>query len=345
VPESTSRQERQNRYGELIHRLNQRYHAEWVRAELLSNELDGLRQSRLGRLVAWYHRLKRRLWLATHDTRLPLTERAMAYVPPAEVPLPTSRVSIVIPFRDCPELLGNCLRSLRAGTYHNYEVVLVNNGSIDPRTLRLLDRLKQRRRYRVVDCLEPFNFSRLCNMGARQARGEHLLFLNNDTEVLTCDWLEQLLRIGADPRIGVVGSTLLYPDRTIQHAGLFPRADGHWVHPYRGHPGDDPGDEGELRLVRSVPAVTAACLLIKRALFLELGGFDERYPVSNNDVDLCERVRDKGLVVSISPHARLIHYEGLSRGVSIEAPARVIHRVINQTTRPSGTPVPPVGPR
>jgi GT2 family glycosyltransferase len=213
------------------------------------------------------------------------------------------------------------LRSLRASTYRNFEVVLVDNGSTDPRTLRLLARLRERRRCRVVACPEPFNFSRLCNLGASTASGDYLVFLNNDTEVLARDWLEQLLRIGGDPSVGVVGATLLYPDRTIQHAGLFPRADGLWVHPYRGLPGDHAGDGGELRVARCVPAVTAACLLVRRALFGELGGFDERFPVTYNDVDLCRRVRERGLSVVVSPEARLFHYEGLSRGFTADTPA------------------------
>jgi GT2 family glycosyltransferase len=245
--------------------------------------------------------------------------RAEPYTP-VPAPRPTSLVSIVIPFRDRPELLRNCLRSLRASRYRHFEVILVDNGSADLRTRRLLDRLRSCRRYRVIDCPGEFNFSQLCNAGVRHARGEHLLFLNNDTQVLDRDWLDQLLAVAGDPAVGVVGATLLYPDHTIQHTGLFPRADGLWVHPYRGRPEDEPGEGGELRLIRSVPAVTAACLLIRRELFDSLGGFDERFPVAFNDVDLCARVRDRGLHVVITPHARLLHYEGLSRGYTVDRP-------------------------
>jgi GT2 family glycosyltransferase len=270
-----------------------------------------------GRVVAWLQRLKRRLWPSAPVPEPPITERAVPYAAPPDLPPITGRVSIVIPFRDRPELLRNCLRSLCDSTCRAFEVILVDNGSTDPRTLRLLARLRERRRYRVVACPEPFNFSRLCNLGASAASGEYLVFLNNDTEVLARDWLEQLLRIGVDPAVGVVGATLLYPDRTIQHAGLFPRADGLWVHPYRGLPADQ---VGELRVARCVPAVTGACLLVRRALFAELGGFDTRFPVAYNDVDLCRRVRDRGLSVVISPEARLFHYEGLSRGFSADRP-------------------------
>ena len=246
----------------------------------------------------------------------------MPYIPPAALSAPAGRVSIIIPLKDQPELLRNCLRSLQATTYRDFEVVLVDNGSTDPRTLRLLETLQRRPRYHVVADPGPFNFARLCNAGATAAAGEFFLFLNNDTEVLDRGWLEELLRIAADPKVGIVGATLLYPDRTIQHAGLFPRSDGLWVHPYRGLPAEYAGDGDELRGARCVPAVTAACLLIRKSLFDCLRGFNERFPVAYNDVDLCQRVRSMGHAVVITPDARLLHYEGLSRGFTVDAPPR-----------------------
>ena len=322
MAERASRRERRNPYAGLIHLLNRRYHREWVRAEHLQNELDGMRRSPPWRSVAWLRHVKR--WLFPAKPSEPrLAMQAAAYLPSTSPPCPPIFVSIVIPFRDQPELLRNCLRSLRSSTVHRFEVVLVDNGSTDVRTLRLLKRLPSRR-FRVVACPGEFNFSRLCNEGARHARGDALLFLNNDTEVLARDWLERLLALAADPAVGVAGATLLYPDRTIQHAGLFPRTDGTWVHPYRGRPENELGDAGELRLTRCVPAVTAACLLMRRDVFDAVGGFDERLPVAFNDVDLCTRVRQRGLLVVISPHARLLHYEGLSRGYAPDlSPVRV----------------------
>jgi GT2 family glycosyltransferase len=321
MPERIAQRERQKPHRELIHLLNQRYHAEWERAERLQAELDGLKRSVPGRLLVWLRSWKRRL----RPSAMPrITERAVPYTLLTGVPLPSGRVSIVIPFRDRPELMRNCLRSLRTSTYRDYEVVLVDNGSTEARTLRLLARLRRSSRYRVIDSPGEFNFARLCNTGAAAASGEHLLFLNNDTEVLARDWLERLLSIGADRTVGVVGATLLYPDRTIQHVGIFPRGDGRWVHPYRGLPHDHPGDDGELRIARCVPAVTAACLLVRRSLFAELGGFDERFPVAYNDVDLCLRVRQRGLSVVVTPEARLFHYESLSRGFSLDHPANCV---------------------
>ncbi|HSQ56119.1 MAG TPA: glycosyltransferase, partial [Gemmata sp.] len=129
MPERTERRVRRNPHGELIHLLNQRYHAEWVRAELLQNELDGLRRSRAGRLIAWIKRLKERLRPSRPIPEPEITEQAVPYVPSTDLPPPAGRVSIVIPFRDQPELLRNCLRSLRSTTYRDFEAVLVDNGS------------------------------------------------------------------------------------------------------------------------------------------------------------------------------------------------------------------------
>jgi O-antigen biosynthesis protein len=318
MSERTTRRRRGNPYAGLIHMLNQRYHAEWQRAELLQNELTGRENSKVARAAEFVRRLVRRF--VPHPAIVPkvITERAEPYRG-GPYPLPNATVSIVIPFRDRPELLRNCLRSLRLSTHSKTEIVLVDNGSEDPRTARLLANIGAKRNIKLVRCDEEFNFARLCNLGARKATGDHLLFLNNDTEVLTRRWLERMLVLTADPTVGAVGATLLYPDRTIQHAGLFPRSDGAWVHPYRGEPADAPGAEGELRTVRSVPAVTAACLLMRRAVFDELNGFDEDLQNSFNDVDLCRRVRATGRKVLITPRARLLHYEGLSRAFAVEA--------------------------
>jgi GT2 family glycosyltransferase len=299
---------RHGRYRDLIHLLNQRYRREWERAEALQAELTRLRGSPLGRLIAWFRRTKRALlpppaepaylpWTGVSPARTEATAR------------PLGRVSIIIPFRDRLELLQNCLHSLRASTYGNSEVILVDNGSRERRTQRYLWRLSGRPGVQVMHSPGPFNFSRLCNQCACRATGEYVLFLNNDTEVLTPDWLERLLLLERHPEIGVVGATLLYPDGRIQHAGIFPRSD-------RGCS----ADYGELRRVRSVPAVTGACLLMRRDQFLLFGGFDEQLPLTFGDVDLCRRVRERGLLVVVTPHARLLHFESVSRGYLVDQP-------------------------
>jgi GT2 family glycosyltransferase len=304
---------------ELIHHLNRRYHLEWERAERLEVELARARRWGLWPALELLRRLKRRLRPPVADLTSGLLPWPLQTV--TEIPgEPVGRVSIIIPFRDRPELLRNCLRSLRVSSYGRFEVVLVNNGSAEPRTQRYLWRLEGLRRVRLVDCPGPFNFSRLCNEGARRAAGDHLLFLNNDTEVLTPDWLERLLLVERHPEVGAVGATLLYPDRTIQHAGIFPHRDGRWVHAYRGRPHDDAGDHGELGHVRAVPAVTAACLLVRREQFAALGGFDERFATTFGDVDLCRRVREEGRLVVMTPHARLLHFESLTRGYAPDEP-------------------------
>jgi O-antigen biosynthesis protein len=308
------------RYRHLIHLLNQRYHEQWERAERLEQEVAELRTRWLGGPLAWLRYLKRRLRPARYAGRPSSRPGELRDVPCqrlAELPGPVSgRVSIIIPFKDRPELLRGCLRSLRRTAHRDFEVVLVDNGSEEERTRCFLG--KARRRRVVVECPGEFNFARLCNAGARAARGEFLLFLNNDTEVLHPGWLERLLRVARRPDVGVVGATLLYPDGTIQHAGLFPRAGGVWVHGYRGLTPDAPGDRGELGYVRTVPAVTGACLLIGREFFEELGGFDERLPTTYNDVDLCLRARARGRLVAVTPHARLLHFEAISRGYTTD---------------------------
>jgi GT2 family glycosyltransferase len=342
----------------LIHLLNQRYRVEFDRAERLRAQLVDIKASRAWRLLIWLRSLKAflsalsaslrfnfhrrdaedaekkesspvatsvasKLFQLVGQTFLSGLFRADRNVCPTgfeTVSRPQGRVSIVIPFKDQVDLLHGCLTSLERSSYRRFEVILVDNGSSAPRTRRYLQRLQQRRRRHVVTAPGPFNFSRLCNLGAEQARGDYLLFLNNDTEVLAPDWLEHVLIVAQQPQTGIVGATLLYPDLTIQHAGMVPQPGGAWQHVYRGCPFGYDGEHGELRSVREAPAVTGACLLIGRDLFLELGGFDERLPVTHNDVDLCRRVRERGLRVLVTPHAQLLHYESLSRGYTAELP-------------------------
>jgi GT2 family glycosyltransferase len=283
------------KHRELIHRLNQRYFQEWQRAELLAQQLAG--RSLWARVRHWWRR---------KQTRLPAGERVLA---PGDVP--PGLVSVIVPFRDQYSLLRACLRSLR-GSARVSEIILVDNGSQHPRMRQYL----QRTRHTVVSLPEPFNFSRLCNAGAGVASGEWLLFLNNDTEALHPDWIEQMLRLAVHPDVGPVGATLVYPDGSIQHAGLHPDSAGRWVHVHRHQPAHAPA----LAHSRTVPAVSAACLLIHREKWDRLGGFNECLPVTYNDVDFCLRARQNGWKTAICAQARLIHYEGLTRGFSGDSP-------------------------
>jgi GT2 family glycosyltransferase len=309
-----------NRYRDLIHQLNQRYHEQWERAERLEKELEQARSGWLGSLLARLRHVKRFFRPIRYAGRPTSRPGELRDVPWERLDEETGSiagtVSIIIPFKDQVDLLRGCLRSLRRGSYRDVEVVLVDNGSEQARTRRYLQRV----RHRVVDCSGPFNFSWLCNEGAKRAEGNYLLFLNNDIEVLSPDWLERLLGLACRPDVGVVGATLLYPDRTIQHAGLFPRPDGRWIHGYRGLPVDAAGDQGELGHIRTVLAVTGACMMLRRDFFWELRGFDERLPITYGDVELCCRARQRGRKVVVTPHARLIHFEALSRGYTSDRP-------------------------
>jgi len=306
-------------FRESLHELNQRYKQAWDRAERLQDELDHIKNSRAYRFVCWLKRISG-LWKGARrcvPSRRLSPEFASEFLD-HDLASPIGSVTILIPFKDHLDLLRNCIRSIRHSSYRDVEIVLLDNGSTCPRTLRYLAKGQAHDHFKVIPCPGPFNFSRVCNLGARRASGAFLLFLNNDTEVMNRDWLDHLLQLGNHESVGIVGATLLYPDRTLQHVGVFPDEGGGWTHKYRGFPADYSGEFDELMHPRTVPAVTGACLMIRRSLFTELGGFNEAYPLTFNDIDLCRRVWQRGLRVAITPHARLWHFESLSRGYSRE---------------------------
>jgi GT2 family glycosyltransferase len=225
-------------------------------------------------------------------------------------------VSIIIPTRDRVDLLRRCIESIECKTsYQNYEIIIVDNGSEDPTTLYYL----RSTRHRVLKFDEPFNFSRLNNFGAAHAKGEHLLFLNNDTEVADDHWLEAMLEHSQRPEVGMVGALLLYPSRDrshrmIQHAGVNVGVGGVAGHAFKYLPADRDNYFNLHRVVRNCSAVTAACAMIRRSVFGDVGGFDERLKVAFGDVDLCLRAREKGYLVIYTPHAILYHHETATRG-------------------------------
>jgi GT2 family glycosyltransferase len=219
-------------------------------------------------------------------------------------------VSIVIPIRDRVTLLRRCLDAVRAWTEPSrYEVIVVDHASVEPETQRFLAACG----HRVVPAAGDFNFARLNNLGVRHASGTHLLFLNNDTEPLHRGWLTALLEWSQQPEIGAVGAKLYYPDGRLQHVGIALGVGAGAAQLHRGSPGAHRGYFDSALVVRNCSAVTAACLMTRRAVFEEAGGFDERFAVDFNDVDYCLRVGRLGYRVLFTPHARLLHHEFSTR--------------------------------
>lgn len=231
------------------------------------------------------------------------------------LPAPPPRVSVVVPTRDSPAMLRRCVDSVVGTTrYDGFEVLVVNNRSGDPAALSCLAELSARPGVRVLDYDRPFNFAAINNFAAQHAGGEVLCLLNDDTEVLTPDWLEEMVGRLLQPGVGVVGARLLYPDGTLQHAGDLLGLGDVAIHAHAHLSADEPGYMGRAMLAQEVSAVTAACMVVRADLYRRLGGLDaEALPVAFNDVDFCLRVQAAGLRVVFTPHAELIHHESASR--------------------------------
>ena len=229
-------------------------------------------------------------------------------------------VSVIIPTVDSPDLIRRCVDDLLGKTdYPNKEIILVDNGSTDPRTLSLYEQWKASGAVSIIPFDRPFNYSVACNLGARAARGDFLLFLNNDIEVINPDWLRELVRWGDRPGVGVVGTKLIYPSGAIQHAGVglqnlgtlmfFRCSDDVQTAPTE-------AVFGTPNHYRNVSALIGACQLLKRGLFDEIGGYDERSLIACSDVILCLRASKLGYRNFYTPYAALIHHEGSTRGRS-----------------------------
>ena len=227
---------------------------------------------------------------------------------------PHALASIIIPTRNGAKLVRQCIDSIRQKTtYAPYEILLVDNGSDEKSSLDYFRALRDEGVVRLLEDPRPFNFSRLNNEAAGEARGEYLVFLNNDIEVITPEWLGELVSHAQRPEIGAVGAKLWYPNETIQHAGLVLVA-GLAGHAHHGRKRGDHGYFSRASLTQSLSAVTAACVCMRRKLFEEVGGFDETLAVAFNDVDLCLRIQAAGYRNLYTPHAELYHHESASRG-------------------------------
>lgn len=233
-------------------------------------------------------------------------------------------VSIIIPFKDQVGYLQKCLKSIQTKTrYPNYEIILVNNRSQDPATQEFLAALKTKNyklQTNVINYPQPFNFSSLNNFAVQHAKGEYLLFLNNDTKIINENWLEALLEHAQRPEIAAVGAKLLYPDQTIQHAGIIMGIAGTCSHAFRHVSDFTHGYLGQLDVIRNVSAVTGACLMMSREKFNKLKGFDPHFKIAYQDVDLCLRALQAGYLNLYTPFARLYHYEGKTRDPNKPAP-------------------------
>lgn len=226
-------------------------------------------------------------------------------------------VSVIIPFRDNPWFLRACVDSLvTTATGVRLDVILVDNGSSEPETAALLDRLEGRPRMTILRDPRPFNWAALNNAAAAHARGDVLLFLNDDVEARAPGWVAALSSHALRPHVGAAGARLLYPNGSVQHVGVALGVAGPAVHLLAGLPGDEPGYLGMAQLTRDVSAVTGACLATRGEVFERLGGFDEALGVECSDIDYCLKARASGLRIVCEANVDLVHHESPSRGTS-----------------------------
>jgi GT2 family glycosyltransferase len=229
-------------------------------------------------------------------------------------------VSIIVPFRDEPALLTQCVESLcEAPGYDRFELLLVDNGSVLPETATLLDQLSEHPRVLLLEEPGPFNWSAINNDAAAASNGDLLLFMNNDVEASTEGWLLPMVEHAQRPDVGAVGARLLYPSRTIQHAGVVLGMCNAAAHVLQDLPEDHPGYLTWAWMTRNCTAVTGACMMTPRGLFEQLGGFDADLPVAFNDIDYCLRLRQQGKLVVYTPLAELVHHESRTRGHTDDA--------------------------
>lgn len=228
------------------------------------------------------------------------------------------KISIVIPNKDHTEDLRRCIKSIvEKSTWENYEIIIVENNSETKEIFSYYDELKNNPQIKIVTYEGAFNYSKINNLGVSQADGEYVLLLNNDTQVITVNWMEELLMYAQRQDVGAVGGKLYYGDKTIQHAGVViglgaHRTAGH-VH-YR-QKRENLGYMGRLCYAQNMTAVTGACLMVKRSLYEEAGGLEEEFAVSLNDVDFCLKLRRMGYLNVFTPFAELYHFESISRGL------------------------------
>ena len=228
------------------------------------------------------------------------------------------KISIVIANKDHESDLRRCITSiLEKSTYDNYEIIVVENNSETPEIWEYYEKLRGDGRVKVVTYEGSFNYSAVNNLGVREAEGEYILLLNNDTQVITVNWMEELLMYAQREDVGAVGAKLYYGDKTIQHAGVVLALGAHRTagHSHYGQHRENLGYMGRLCYAQNVSAVTGACLMVAKELYWKVGGLDESFAVSLNDVDFCIKLREAGYLNVFTPFAELYHFESVSRGL------------------------------
>jgi len=232
-------------------------------------------------------------------------------------PNPEPKVSLIIPTRNSHKILRICVESiLKKTTYKNYEIIVVNNQSDEKESLDYLDEINHQERIQVLNYEKPFNYSALNNFAVNHTEGEIVGLVNNDIEVISPEWLEEMVQHAIKPEIGAVGAKLLYPNNTIQHAGVILGVGGVAEHSHKGFFSTHHGYCARLSLVQTLSSVTAACLLVKRKIYEKVNGLEEdKLPIAFNDVDFCLRLQDAGYRNVWTPYAELYHHESISRGI------------------------------
>jgi O-antigen biosynthesis protein len=237
--------------------------------------------------------------------------RILFKLPPIPPP-----VTIIIPTKNNHQMLERCVQSILSKTdYPNFELLVVDNNSDDQQTLAYFDELEKKDRITLIKDERPFNFSAINNKAVQLSKGDFILFLNDDTEVIIPGWLLEMVGIALQPGVGAVGAKLIYPNETIQHAGVILGIGGVGGHVHKRMSINNFGYYGRAALTQELSAVTAACMLLKKKVFEEVGGFDEEnLAIAFNDIDLCLKMRDKGYRIVFTPFAQLFHHESVSRG-------------------------------
>lgn len=231
------------------------------------------------------------------------------------MPLPCPKVSIIIPTRDRVDLLKTCIDSVIERTrYPDYEIIVVDNQSVEPSTKAYFDSVRSHPLVQIMEYDAPFNYSAINNWAVSRANGEVLCLLNNDIEVISEDWLGEMVRHACRDGVGAVGAMLYYPNDTIQHAGVVLGVGGVANHAFLGCPRGCPGHGGRAMVVQNYSAVTGACLVVRREAYERAGGLDEELEVAFNDIDFCLRLRELGYRNLWTPFAELYHHESASRG-------------------------------